>query len=491
MARAATIDALRKRGVSKKTAETLVDAGFNLETLSHAKVERVGKFISEREAVRLLKKLGAPAPEEKLTKSQARTAPARKPRKAAAAGGPAPEVLRVPSKTPPLSKGEREVFEIATAQGKALPPALVAVLATKIDGLRLSRTKVEQIVGKVAERYERHRIDPNESAGIVSAQSIGEPGTQMTMRTFHYAGVAEMNVTLGLPRLIEIVDARRVPSTPIMEIHLKGAPELDRIRKYATEIEMTVLEDIAEIEADPVNMRVLVVPEEHRMKSRGVGKAELDEKLSKLGVEVEVKRTIGTSAKTVRGFAVEAGESSYKKLQRLLEQVKSAKIKGIENIKRAIIKRRGDRYVIYTEGSNMERVLDLPFVDPAQTTTNSIQEIYDVLGVEAARNAIISEALSTLSEQGLVVDIRHIMLVADMMTNDGDVKAIGRHGISGRKSSVLARAAFEITAHHLLRAAITGEVDYLDGVAENVIVGQPVTLGTGAVNLVYHAGPKP
>jgi DNA-directed RNA polymerase subunit A" len=72
-----------------------------------------------------------------------------------------------------------------------------------------------------------------------------------------------------------------------------------------------------------------------------------------------------------------------------------------------------------------------------------------------------------------------------MMTNDGDVKAIGRHGISGRKSSVLARAAFEITAHHLLRAAISGESDALDGVAENVIVGQPVTLGTGAVNLVY------
>ena len=221
-----------------------------------------------------------------------------------------------------------------------------------------------------------------------------------------------------------------------------------------------------------------------------VGKAELEEKLLKGGSEVEVKRPIGNSLKVVRGFAVEAGESSYKKLQRLLEQVKSQKIKGIENIKRAIIKRRGERYVIYTEGSNLERVLELPFVDPAQTTTNSIQEIFDVLGVEAARNAIVDEAFATLSEQGLIVDIRHIMLVADMMTNDGDVKAIGRHGISGRKSSVLARAAFEITAHHLLHAAITGEVDYLDGVAENVIVGQPVTLGTGAVNLVYQPPPN-
>jgi len=150
--------------------------------------------------------------------------------------------------------------------------------------------------------------------------------------------------------------------------------------------------------------------------------------------------------------------------------------------------------VIYTEGSNLSKILELPYVDASRTTTNSVQEIYEVLGIEAARNAIVNEAYNTLQEQGLTVDIRHIMLVSDMMTNDGDVKAIGRHGISGRKSSVLARAAFEITAHHLLRAAITGEVDYLDGVAENVIVGQPVTLGTGAVNLIYQppAGlPKP
>ncbi|MFQ5838007.1 MAG: DNA-directed RNA polymerase subunit A'', partial [Thermoplasmata archaeon] len=161
------------------------------------------------------------------------------------------------------------------------------------------------------------------------------------------------------------------------------------------------------------------------------------------------------------------------------------KIKGIDGIQRAIIRRRGDEYVIYTEGSNLAAVLQLPYVDATRTSCNNITEIHEVLGIEAARNAIVKEARDTLSEQGLAVDIRHIMLVADMMTNDGDVKAIGRHGISGRKSSVLARAAFEITAHHLLRAAVTGEVDYLDGVAENVIVGQPVTLGTGAVNLVF------
>jgi len=310
--------------------------------------------------------------------------------------------------------------------------------------------------------------------------------THNTMRTFHYAGVAEMNVTLGLPRLIEIVDARRVPSTPIMELHIKsGHNDLEKMRKIATEIEMTSLEDVATIETDLVNMRVLAYPDDHRMKSRGVTWSELEEKLKKLGEIQEIKRAIGNTEKRGRALVVEAGEPSFKKLQRLVEQVRTLKIKGIDGIQRAIIKKRGDGYVIYTEGSNLQKILELPYVDASHTTTNSVQEIYEVLGIEAARNAIVNEAYNTLQEQGLTVDIRHIMLVSDMMTNDGDVKAIGRHGISGRKSSVLARAAFEITAHHLLRAAITGEVDYLDGVAENVIVGQPVTLGTGAVNLIY------
>jgi DNA-directed RNA polymerase subunit A" len=168
-----------------------------------------------------------------------------------------------------------------------------------------------------------------------------------------------------------------------------------------------------------------------------------------------------------------------------------AVIQGLDGIERAILRKTGNEYIIYTAGSNLRDVLAQEKVDRKRTTTNSIQEIYEVLGVEAARNSIIHEASRTLEEQGLSVDIRHIMLVADLMTNDGDVKAIGRHGISGRKSSVLARAAFEITATHLLHAALTGESDDLDGVAENIIVGQPVTLGTGAVNLVYVPKKKP
>jgi DNA-directed RNA polymerase subunit A" len=146
----------------------------------------------------------------------------------------------------------------------------------------------------------------------------------------------------------------------------------------------------------------------------------------------------------------------------------------------------GDRYIIYTEGSNLKEVLKIEGVDIGRTKTNDILEISKVLGIEAARNAIINEALDTLDEQGLRVDVRHIMLISEMMSVDGSVKAIGRHGVSGEKASVLARAAFEITVDHLLKAGIRGEVEELSGIVENVIVGKPVVLGTGMVELVMN-----
>jgi len=504
MARTTTIQALRNRGISKKTATVLADAGFTLDKLAASKVERLAKYISKKEAEKVLKKLRAapvePKPEPKPAPKKEKARPAargKKPSGKAKAAEAEPETpLTIPVKAAPLSSGEQEIMDGLKEIGRWLPRYVVAEITKKIHGLKLSKKRLQDVLTKICEKFELHEIDANESAGIVSAQSIGEPGTQMTMRTFHYAGVAEMNVTLGLPRLIEIVDARRVPSTPIMELFVKtGHTDLEKMRKIATEIEMTSLDDIAAIETDLQNMRVLAYPDDHRMRSRGVTWPELEEKLKKFGEVQEVKRQVGNVERKAKALVVEAGEPSFKKLQRLVEQVRTMKIKGIEGISRAIIRKRGEGYVIYTEGSNLSKILELPYVDASRTTTNSIQEIYEVLGIEAARNAIVNEANNTLQEQGLTVDIRHIMLVSDMMTNDGDVKAIGRHGISGRKSSVLARAAFEITAHHLLRAAITGEVDYLDGVAENVIVGQPVTLGTGAVNLIYQppasVAPKP
>jgi DNA-directed RNA polymerase subunit A' len=128
-------------------------------------------------------------------------------------------------------------------------------------------------------------------------------------------------------------------------------------------------------------------------------------------------------------------------------------------------------------------VLEIVGVDTSRTTTNNVHEIAKTLGIEASRNALIHEAKGVLEEQGLDVDVRHVMLVADMMASTGEVQQIGRHGISGKKSSVLARAAFEITVPNIVEAAVKGESDPLAGVTENVIVGQSIPIGTGLVEL--------
>ncbi|MBQ7404884.1 MAG: DNA-directed RNA polymerase subunit A'', partial [Candidatus Methanomethylophilaceae archaeon] len=329
--------------------------------------------------------------------------------------------------------------------------------------------------------YSSHLMDQNESAGVMAAHSLGEPGTQMNMRTFHYAGVANINVTQGLPRLIEIVDARRIPSTPSMDIPLKGIAAEDEnvARIVASNIEITTLLDIASIETDITNMRLVVRPDVRKMESKGIKTSDIVEKLNK------VKAVRGMVEESDFEIVATSDEPSYKKLQVMYDAIKNAKIKGIDGINRAVLSKTEGSWKIITEGSNLKEVLKVEGVDADHVMTNSILEVADVLGIEAARNSIIREAMGTLGEAGLDVDIRHIMLVADLMTNDGYVKAIGRHGVSGKKSSVLARAAFEITAAHLLHAAMVGEVDHLEGVTENIIVGQPVTLGTGAVNIIY------
>jgi DNA-directed RNA polymerase subunit A" len=396
------------------------------------------------------------------------------------------------------------IQEIATREiGRPLPPSLVAGIRDKLQHLRLSPSDATKVVREVARRFLVAEVDPHESVGIIAAQSIGEPGTQMTLRTFHYAGVAEMNVTLGLPRLIELVDARRVPSTPMMTVHVEKKTRSDRnaVQRIALQIEVTTVPDVASIGTVVEDLKVLVSPQAALLEARGVKRADIETALAEnmdprlfeirpgsgsgetRSFEIHLKESAAGATKTKKEESVE--EMPFKKLLIASEEAKGIQIKGVEGIRRALIRKEKDEYVIYTEGSNLEGVLDIAGVDAVNTTTNSVFEIYRVYGVEAARAALIHEANRTLAEQGLGVDIRHLMLVSDVMTNEGDIRAIGRHGISGKKTSVLARAAFEITAAHLLRAAITGEVDELKGVAENIIVGQPITLGTGAVNLVY------
>lgn len=473
MARKDTQNALRRRGVGDLVIEKLLSKYSTIGDVSAASVEElINAGLTSEEASDVFSKVG-----KSTVKRETKKSSSKKQQEA-----PAEKVhYNLVDKSRAHTELEEKLLTMLEENDMNLPMRVVTTIASRIEGITIPEEKVLDVLKKSYSRYLEHQMDANESAGILAAQSIGEPGTQMTMRTFHYAGVAEINVTLGLPRLIEIVDARRVPSTPMMEVHIEPAymGDVDIVRKVASKIEKTTLLDIADIETDIANMKVVVHLDPVKLEQKDITIQQIQEKLSK------DRRLRGLVTVEDGQVVISSDEPSFKKLQAIVQASRDAVIQGLDGIERAILRKQGNEYVIYTAGSNLRDVLNEDKVDKTRTTTNSIQEIYDVLGVEAARNSIINEASKTLEEQGLSVDIRHIMLVADLMTNDGDVKAIGRHGISGRKSSVLARAAFEITATHLLHAALTGEVDYLDGVAENIIVGQPVTLGTGAVNLIY------
>jgi DNA-directed RNA polymerase subunit A" len=471
MAKKDTLKALMNREVSEEVANLLLTKYNTLSAISAAGTEELVELgLTEEEAESVLAKIG---------KRAVRKTSAAKTKKAVEepVAVPMEEVFHQHEYT----ESEKRLFAIVEKYDKQPPMKIVCDIARVIEDADIDDETCEKLISVAERMYTSHLMDQNESAGVMAAHSIGEPGTQMNMRTFHYAGVANINVTQGLPRLIEIVDARRIPSTPSMNIPLTGIAAEDEnvARHVASEIEMTSLLDIASVETDITNMRLIISPDVRKMEIRGLTVDDIVERLNK------VKAVRGLVEKSDFDVVIACNEASFKKLEMMYDAVKNAKIKGIDGIARAVLSKIGGSWKIVTEGSNLKEVLKVEGVDAENVMTNSILEVADVLGIEAARNSIIHEAMGTLGEAGLDVDIRHIMLVADLMTNDGYVKAIGRHGVSGKKSSVLARAAFEITTAHLLHAAMVGEVDHLEGVTENIIVGQPITLGTGAVNLIY------
>ncbi|ABL77694.1 DNA-directed RNA polymerase, subunit A' [Thermofilum pendens Hrk 5] len=382
---------------------------------------------------------------------------------------------------------EEELWNEIEKYHELLPASLRRELYDKILKAGLSRSEALSVINEALRRYLSSLVSPGEAVGMVAAQSIGEPATQMTLRTFHFAGVRELNVTLGLPRLIEIVDLRREPSTPIMEVYLEPehAKDLDFALKIAREIELTTMENLcSSITIDYFEFAIVMELDPDMMENRGVTMDDVINALEKLKGK---KGKIEVNGNTV---VLYTGLEDVTKLRRMYDRVLNLRIKGLKGIRHAIVKPVRDEkgelveYVILTEGSNLKAVLGIEGVDPRRTTTNNILEIYEVLGIEAARAAIIKEIKKVLDEHGLDVDWRHIMMVADAMTYSGKVRQVGRHGVAGEKGSVLARASFEVTVKNLVEAALRGELDELRGVIENVIIGsKPIPLGTGSVKL--------
>ncbi|MGI0033925.1 MAG: DNA-directed RNA polymerase subunit A'', partial [Nitrososphaeraceae archaeon] len=376
---------------------------------------------------------------------------------------------------------EKEISEIMTKNGKSLNPRLKEKLLLSLSQNRISKDGTNKVIKKTLDLINKAMVEPGEAVGVVTAQSIGEPGTQMTLRTFHFAGVKERNVTLGLPRLIELVDARKKPVTPTMDVYLDEEHRVSREKalNVARDIIFTKVADLIERSETDYSGILTFHISESKLSERGCSIEDIMEVLK--GPKKKYDVTLQESKKIIK-ISI-AGEPDAQTLLAMKNKLLNARVKGVQDIERVTIVKQNEEWVIQTAGSNLSKIIAIDGIDTSRITTNNVYEVWQTLGIEAARNALIREITNTLEEQGLEVDMRHIMLVADLMTSKGHLQQIGRHGIAGTKTSVLARAAFEITVPTIAKASLEGQVESLKGVTENVIVGATVPIGTGMVDL--------
>lgn len=364
-----------------------------------------------------------------------------------------------------------------------LPESILEEVEKTWDGTG-GKTRLKKILAAVYQTYVETLEEPGDAVGIVAAESIGEPSTQMILRTFHFAGVSEMQVTLGLPRIIELFDARKTIKTPMMEIFLKKPySEGKDIKIIAQRIKETNFEEyLTSVEIDPVETTITVHVDQDRIKA-------IDWSMDKVGKLL--KKKFKKFKSTVSGKKITIApkkEQSLNDLYKVKEKLKGLYINGVKGVEQVLPVKRDDEYLIMSAGTNLKDVLELEYVDATRTFSNDLYEVQDVLGIEAARRLIINETLKVLNAQGLNIDVRHIMLVADTMTMSGELQGINRTGIVREKASVLARASFETPFKHLINASLVGETDYLNSVVENVMVNQPIPLGTGLPQVMVKGG---
>jgi DNA-directed RNA polymerase subunit A" len=359
-----------------------------------------------------------------------------------------------------------------------LPQNVVDDTFGVIDDKKLSDANSKKFVKHVNAKFDILRVEPGEAVGIIAAQSLGEPGTQLTLRTKHFAGAAEVSVGSGIQRMEEIVDGRSKARYPTMTIYLNEEIRANRTEaeKFSKSLIDVRIADTVKVSENLTENRVVFAPNEEALEERGIEKKDLYERIEK---QLKSK---GSSKKN--GLEFSFGRESLLKVRRAVLKTLSTRIQGVRGIDKTILVEEGGEFVIKTSGTNLKAVLKLLEIDPTRTTTNDVKEISKVLGIEAGRQAIVNELYRNLKENGIAIDVRHIMLLADLMAFDGEIRGIVRTGITKGKESPFARAAFEETTKHLLDAAFKGERDFLTGVVENIIVGQPIKVGTGRVELM-------
>ncbi|KAK9713061.1 hypothetical protein RND81_06G000500 [Saponaria officinalis] len=423
---------------------------------------------------------------------------------------------------------------------------LRSTLASKrvLKEFKLNREAFEWVVGEIESRFLQSLVAPGEMIGCVAAQSIGEPATQMTLNTFHYAGVSAKNVTLGVPRLREIINVAKKIKTPSLSVYLK--PEVSKTKERAKNVqcalEYTTLRCVThatEVWYDPDPMSTIIdedadfvrsyyeMPDEEvspdkispwllrielnreMMVDKKLSMADIAEKINlefsddltcifnddnaeKLILRIRIMNDEASKGE----FLDESSEDDVFLKMVAGNMLTEMALKGILDINKVFIKqakvnkfdeqkgfKSETEWMLDTEGVNLLSVMCHQDVDATRTTSNHLIEVMEVLGIEAVRKALLDELRVVISFDGSYVNYRHLAILCDTMTYRGHLMAITRHGINRNDTGPLMRCSFEETVDILLDAAVYAESDYLRGVTENIMLGQLAPIGTGGCSL--------
>uniref|UniRef100_A0A0D9XW28 DNA-directed RNA polymerase subunit n=1 Tax=Leersia perrieri TaxID=77586 RepID=A0A0D9XW28_9ORYZ len=408
---------------------------------------------------------------------------------------------------------------------------------------RLTKEAFEWVIGEIESRFLQSLVAPGEMIGCVAAQSIGEPATQMTLNTFHYAGVSAKNVTLGVPRLREIINVAKKIKTPSLSVYLKPeVNERELAKNVQCALEYTTLRSVThatEIWYDPDPMETIIEEDVEFVRSYyEMPDEDIDpDKISPWLLRIELNREMMVDKKLSMADIAEkinhefdddlscifSDDNADKLILRVritndeapkgviqdefaeddvfLKKIESnmlteMALRGIPDINKVFIKhgkvnkfkdddgfKSDEEWMLDTEGVNLLAVMCHEDVDATRTTSNHLIEVIEVLGIEAVRRALLDELRAVISFDGSYVNYRHLAILCDTMTYRGHLMAITRHGINRNDTGPLMRCSFEETVDILLNAAVYAESDYLRGVTENIMLGQLAPIGTGGCTL--------
>jgi DNA-directed RNA polymerase III subunit RPC1 len=371
---------------------------------------------------------------------------------------------------------------------------------------KVSQATLEMFVSLCLNKYAKAHVEPGHAVGAVGAQSIGEPGTQMTLKTFHFAGVAGMSITQGVPRIKEIINASKVISTPVITCPLQNNKALEAAKVVKGRIEKTYIEDVIRFIEDmwsakratmclAVDMDALssmhlgitihhianVIVRNKKLKIKNCDVSVVDDCIF-IRITHESGGNLGARA-AAKVKLEDQGSDLLLRVNYLRRVLPTLAISGYPDATRAIIQTsEKSEHKVLVEGYGLKACMTTEGVVGTKCTTNSVMECREVLGVEAARTTIAAEIAAVMETMG--IDPRHMQLLADVMTYKGEVLGITRFGLSKMRDSVLQLASFEKTPDHLFDAAAGMKTDEIEGVSECIIMGQTMSVGTGGFKVV-------